>query len=406
MKLLAERLILSWSLSCLLATGAHAQIAVQGVMVPDDVEVHEAERLAKRRNIKPWFLNAEANEAQESNVDTTPGGSGDLRSYLQASGGRNWTLPSGNISVTGNVGQSFYHQQTGANTFSYGVGGIASYAVSPRLSLNVRETTTTGLAQDATTLDGAGLLPPKLLTQITTSSAGLEYELSRRTRARWVVAHQLLSFDSSDFQAGSILSTAVNIGRQLSRSHTLGVSGVAQRAITNGSSATQGSVLGTWQHAIGKDVSVVTSAGLGLFTVPGQSGVQSTPAGLVAVTARLRQDDTFAIRYDRSTTIEVAIDNLTHYSDSVTADYGLSLASRISINASGNYARSIFPSDPNRRRDGWTGSIAARYSLAPGLNLTAAYRTYERNTTAAGGGDLSSLEGRTATMSLAYGLRW
>jgi hypothetical protein len=406
MKLLAARLVLSLSLSCLLATGAHAQIVVKGVMLPDDVQVHEAERLEKRKVTEPWFLNLGVNEVLESNVSSTLEGTGDLGSYLQGAGGRSWTLPSGNISVIGNVAQSFYRQLTNSNTFSYGVGASASWAISPRLSLNVGDTRSTGYAQDAATLDGSGLLPPKLLTHLNTASAGVDYELSRRTRAHWAIAHQLVSFDSTEFQGGSTLSTAVNVGRQLSRSHTVGVSAVGQRALTSGSTQTQGAVLGTWQHAFGKGVSVTASGGLGLFTVPGQSGVQTTPAGSLGVVTRFRGEDTFGIRYDRSTTIEVAVDDLTHYGDSVTADYSLILARKVVLKAAGYYARSVFPSDPNRRRDGWNGSMMASYVITPSLNVTAAYGTYERIETAAGGGMPSSLTGRTVTASLTYGRKW
>jgi hypothetical protein len=186
----------------------------------------------------------------------------------------------------------------------------------------------------------------------------------------------------------------------------VGVSGVVQRAFNVASTPTQGSVLGTWQHAIGKGVSVTAAGGFGLFTVPGQSGIQTTPAGSLGIAARLRRDDTFAIRYDRSTTIEVAVDDLTHFGDTVSADYGLYVARRVFVTATAFYARSVFPTDPNRRRDGWNGSVSGRYSLTSGLSLTAAYGTYERIETAPDGSGLSSLKGNTATMALTYGLKW
>jgi hypothetical protein len=416
MKWLGERFILSCGFSFLLATGASAQIVVQGVLQPDEVlevERRAAELRAAERRARPWSLRLGASEVFESNVGGSVRPDGDLGSYLEATGGRSWTLPRGDIRVTGNVGENLYRRLTNLDQFFYGVGASASYRVSRRLAWNASDTLSTGYAQDAISLNDSALLPPKLLTHLNTASTGLSYELSPRTRLRWGIVEQRISVDSSHFGAGgtglpgvsatgvssSTLTTGINVGRQLSRSQTLGVAGEYKQALVNGTTLSTQGLFSTWQQALGNSMSVAAAGGMRLYTLPGEGRFRTAPGGSIGFTAHLRPDDSFGLRYDRS--IDQALGNGTLLIDQITATYVLSLGRRLALNGGGNYNRGTSPVDSSRLLVGRTGTIAARCSLAQNLALAVEYRLYRRSDTSS-----PTISGYTTTASLTYGRTW
>jgi hypothetical protein len=404
-----ERLILSWGFTCWLAAGASAQIVVQGVVQPDESpglkpdEVLRTERPATL----PWSVTLGVHEALESNVEGTPGGDQDVGSLLDAAMTRNWTGQRGDVRVFGNLAENIYRKTTSLNQFLYGVGAGTSYKVSRRMLWDVSDTLTSSYAQDATVLSDSGLLPPKLLTHVNTASSALRYDLSSTTQIRWLLSEQTVSFDSSQlasapasqFGASSTLTTGVNVGRQLSRSQTLGVTEEYRRTNTFGETEITDALLVTWQDAVSKDITVTGTAGTSLYTQPGQSGFGSAPTGSIGFNAHLRHDDMLGLRYERF--VEQALGNLTHLSDQVWAAYVLSLSRRLKLDASANYGRGIFPLDPNHKRSGETATITARYVLTQDLTVALGYALAERFESP--GPEVSD---RRATMSLTYGLKW
>jgi hypothetical protein len=401
------RLALSVGLGCLFVARAGAQVVVQSVVQPDDIQLHEEQRLEERKKAnRPWTLSLGFDEGYESNVSGAPGDPGDLGTFLQAGGSRRWTLARGEVRLSGNVGQNIYRASNNSNHLSYGVGAFASFVATPRLSWNVGDSVSAGYAQDAAQLQDSGLLPPKLITYLNTVSTGLDYQLSKRGRLHWGIAQQSTSFDSAQVigvettPVPSSWTTAMNVGRQLSRAQTVGMSVDYQHAMTNGESASQGGIMGTWQRAFGRGVSLAGSGGLRLYTVPGESGVKAAPGGSIGIVVRARRDDTFSVAYDRSTTIEQAGGALTHFGDSIGGGYGFRLG-RVSLNATGYYARSVFPLDPTHKRYGHTGNLSARYEIIRGLNAGFSYGFYRRVDTPS-----PPLSGYTARMFLSYGLNW
>jgi hypothetical protein len=402
-----RRLTVSVAFGCLFAARASAQVVVQSVVQPDDIQLHEELRLEeKKRGNRPWSLSFGLSEGYESNVSGAPNDPGDHGTFLNAAGSRRWTLARGDVRLSGDVGQNIYHRVGSSNHLSYGMGANASWALTPRLSWNVGDSVSSGYAQDAKGLQDSGLLPPKLITYINTASTGLDYQLSKRGRLHWGIAQQNTTFDSSQVEGvtttpiPSSLTTAMNIGRQLSRGQTVGVSMDYQRANNNGDSTGQGGILGTWQRAFGRSVSLSGSGGIRLYTVPGESGVQAAPGGSFSVVVRARRSDTFSVTYDRSTTIEQAGGALTHLGDSVGGGYFMKLG-RVGLDATGYYARSFFPQDPSHKRYGHTVNTSAHYVIVNGLNLGVSYGFYNRVDTPS-----PPLKGYTARMFLSYGLNF
>jgi hypothetical protein len=262
---------------------------------------------------------------------------------------------------------------------------------------------TTSYAQDATTLNESGVLPPKLVTHLNTASSELKYAVSPRTGIRWGVAVQRFSFVASPIPSGSTYTTGLNATRQISRSQTVGLAVEYQRAATVGTAGNNGGVFGVWQQAIGKDVTVDATGGLRLYTLPGRGALQTAPGGSVGFTARPRPDHTLGVRYDRL--IEQALGSGTHLGNQVTASYTVSLNTHLSVNAGGSYGQSIFPLDPSHQRTGQTATIGARWILVRNMALSLGYVSYKRLDTQADAPN-PAISGHTAMLSLTYGRAW
>jgi hypothetical protein len=402
-----QRLAVSAALVCVCASRAGAQPpVVQSAMQPDDVQLHEEQRLEEKHDDKPWSVNFSASRGFESNVTGAPSGPSDSATYLTGAGSRRFTLSRGQITLSGDVGQNLYTGTDAPSNLSYGGAAVGTWALTPRLVWTAGESASAGYAQDATQLPNSGLLPPKLITYLNTISTGFDYELSARGRLHWAIAQQNTSFSQSQVTNGtttpvpSSLTTAMNIGRQLSGTQTLGVSVDFQHAVTNGDSASQGGILGNWQRAFGRNWSVFGSGGVRLYTVPGEAGIQAAPGGSAGVVVRARHNDTFSATYDRSTTIEQAGGALTHLGDSIGASYGSHIG-RVGINASVYYARSYFPLDPSHKRYGDTENVSAQYLVVKGLDVGVDYGYYHRVDT-----PTPQISGYTARLFLSYGLHF
>lgn len=402
-----QRLTVSVAFGCLFAARASAQVVVQGVVQPDDIQLHEEQRLEeKKRGTKPWSLSLGLSEGYESNVSGSADDKGDHGTFLNAGGGRRWSLARGDINLSGNVGQNIYHKLGSSNNLSYGLGASAAWALTPRLSWNVADSVSSGFAQDAKGLQDSGLLPPKLITYLNTASTGLDYQLSKRNRFHWGIAQQNTRFDQAQLEdvttspVPSSVTTAANVTRQLSRGQTLGVSGDFQRANTNGESASQGGIMGTWQRAFSMGISVSGTGGLRLYTIPGEAGVQAAPGGSIGVVVKARRSDTFSATYDRSTTIEQAGGALTHYGDSMGAGY-FTKVGRVGVDTTAYYARSVFPQDPTHKRYGYTVNTSAYFVIVSGIHLGVNAGFYDRVDTPA-----PPLKGYNARMFLSYGLNF
>jgi hypothetical protein len=405
MKWLAERLICSWGLSLLLASGASAQAVGQTIVQPDDVPD------AQRHTNQPWSLGLGVSELSEA--DSQPGisaNNGTIGSEFTGTLARNWTLNRGTVTLNGNANQFFYGQGSSLNQLFYGVGVTGSYVVSPRLSYNVSDTLSSSYAQDVTTLTDSGLLPPKILTHINVASTGLSYDLSPRTHVRWGFTEQDVSVAPSQFAAASTLGTSfagastlgtsISVTRQLDRSETLGVTASYSRADATGAGTAENiGLFGTWQRTITKDVTVNAAGGTQQYTLPGQLDFRTSPAGSLGFTAHLRGSNTLGLHYERS--IEQNLGNGTLLTQGVVANYGLSLGLRLSLAGGAGYLRGTDPLDSSHLLIGQTGNMSVRYVLMPNLAIVLNYSLYVLTNAPA-----ATASSRRATMSLTYGLKW
>jgi hypothetical protein len=417
---LAERLIVSLGFTFLLATGASAQAVVQPdpwqpnpVQQPDpvgqpDPRVGAERRAAEPAASEPWSLRLGVNELSETTVQPgEPKNISGLGSQLDAGLGYNRAFPRGSVRFNGNANQFFYRQSGRLNQFLYGVGTSASYATSPRLSWDVADSLTSTYAQDLT-LSEAGLLPPKTLTHVNTASGGMSYDLSPTARLRLVVAGQNISAQAPQFvgtsttstlPTASTLSASANVSRQLSGSQSLGLAGSYQRTITDGAVSSIQGYLGTWQAAIGRTLTATASAGVQPYGLPGQAAFNFALALSAGFTARARQKDTFGLHYDKS--VLPGYGQGTNLTQTLTANYALSVGGRLSLNGAGSYSRGTYPQDPSHRLIGETGTLGVGYSLGRKLGLALSASAYRRTDTPSPASTLYRI-----TISLGYGLSW
>ena len=273
----------------------------------------------------------------------------------------------------------------------------------PRVT--VSDTLVSSYAQDLTTLTDSGLLPPRVLTRINTATTGLSYDLSPRTHIRWGLTEQSLSVDSSQFAAASTLGTSMSIGRQISRSQTLGV--MADYSISDYSgtyasgagTAENAGLLGTWQQTIGHDVTVNAAGGMRPYTLFGQSGFRIAPAASFGLHVHLRRSDTLGLRYERS--VEQGLGNGTLLTQVAAADYGVSLGRRLALAGGAGYFRGADPAGPTNVHIGQTGNVSVRYILRPTLTAEFNYSLYVLTNS-----PNPNFSSRRAAVSLRYGRRW
>jgi hypothetical protein len=318
---------------------------------------------------------------------------------LDAALGRIWQGHRGDARVTGNASELF-GQSAALNQLLYGVGVTTSFKVSPRVLWNVGDFLTSTYARDATALSDSRLLPPTLLTHLNTLSSGLTYDWSPTTQVRWTISEQGATFQSSRLAGGSTTSTRLHVARQLSRSQQFGIAGTYQRTLESGTIATIQGLLGTYQRTLGPNAVVGGTAGMSVYTTPGQKGVQTAPVLSVILDSRFRHGDTLRLRYDRL--FETALGVGTHLTQGVGATYSLTVGRRLLLTGGGDYTTGSYPFDPNHKLIGRTATVAAQYTLVHDLALAFSSAVFGRTDTP----NPRTLKTQRTSMSLVYLKAW
>jgi hypothetical protein len=236
----------------------------------------------------------------------------------------------------------------------------------------------------------------------------LSDDLSPTTHIRWGLNEQNVSIDSSQFAAASALGTqfsavstlgtSINVTHLIGRGQSLGISTDYSRTTGAGTAENIG-LLGTWQWSIEKALTVNAAAGVRPYTLPGQSGFQTAPAGSFGLTAHLRRTDTLGLNYDRS--VEQGLGNGTLLTQGVAASYGLSAGPRLTLAGSVGYRRGSDPSDSSHSLVGQNGTVSARFVVTSNLTAVLNYSLYE--VTNSPNPNVSS---RRALASLTYGRKF
>ena len=107
-----------------------------------------------------------------------------IRDVFDAGLTRNWTLPRGSFSLTGDVNPLYYRESTSLNRLNYTAGAGASYALTPRLSWTLSDSLLSGYTQDSRVLTEAGLVFAKVVTRTNTAATQLTYELTRGRKSK------------------------------------------------------------------------------------------------------------------------------------------------------------------------------------------------------------------------------
>jgi hypothetical protein len=349
----------------------------------------------------PWTLSISAQETYEDNVQLTAQGTGTLGTNLGAALGRDWMFPRGDVRLSGNVNQLFYHETPELNQPTFGLTGGASYAISRRFRWTITDTVSEGYAQDSRVLINQGVVLPKVVTLTNVASNQLSYDLSPRSQIQWGLSTQRVVFTTTDFIGGNSVTSQLAYSHQIAKSQRLGITQQYQVTFQEGTSAIVQALLGTWQRPIGKDSGVSVGMGVQPYTVPGVSGYHFAPTTSVSVDTHVRRTDTLVLSYNRTVLQTFGVDR-TEDTYTVTATYGLNLSRKFGMSFSDTYVRGSDVVVPDRKLIGQTASVSAQYALRQNLAITAGYsvfaRTEEPNPT--------TVASYRASVALAYSTSW
>ena len=352
------------------STPARTRWLLSGAMVWALTFFSATDGTAQTAPLQPWSLSLGAGEAYDSNAAFSgPKGGEDLAGNLQVALGRSWTSRRGDLMFKGSAGQSFYRQATTLNQFTYGLLGGAHYTITRRLSLSAGDSLSSNYARDTRVLTDAGLILPTVITRSNSATTQFAYAVTPKTSVHWGLAEQNLGFTSLQLVGGANVTASSGIERQMSRSQTLGVTYAYQRTFSNGDVASIQSLLATWQGRAGKELTVTATGGIRPYTLPGVGGYRFSPGGSVGLSAHLSSGQTLGLNYERIIEQTFGLSNRTHLVNSVTANYGLSLSSHVTLDLGGNYSRGSYPLLPNLRILGQLGSASIRYSATPKLGV-------------------------------------
>jgi hypothetical protein len=367
-----------------------------------------AQEDAATRSHSQWSATLAMIESYEDNVDFSPAtqGNSDTGSRFLAGLARDWISARADVNVNGTVSQQLYRNASDLNALFYGVGGGASYAVTRRLSWRLADTLTSNYAQNTAVLVDTGIVLPKILTRSNVGSSTLSYSASPRTQLSWAVSQQNIWFDSSSvpngsaFDNGSTFASRVSFSRQLTRSQSLGIQQGYQRLVTAGTVANDLELLGTWQRPIGKDSGLVIAGGVQSYSLPGQGGYRSSPAGSITLNTHVRRSDTLTFSYRRALEQAYGLGRA-QVSDVVGGSYGMTVSRRLSASVNGTYGNGTYPQDPTQRLIGRAAGASISYFLGRGLNVVGGYNIF-----ASQDGPNPSTTSHRALVSLTYGKTW
>jgi hypothetical protein len=355
-----------------------------------------------------WSATLSMLESYEDNVNFSPATQGnyDTGSRFQAGLARDWISARTDINVNGTVSQQLYRNASDLNALFYGVGGGASYAVTPRLSWKLADTLTSNYAQNTAVLIDAGIVLPKVLTRSNVGSSTLSYAASPRTQLSWAVSQQNIWFDSSSvpngpgFDNGSTFGSRVGFSRQLTRSQSLGVQVGYQRLLFADTVATNLDLLGTWHRPIGKDSGLSIAGGVQAYSVPGQAGYRSSPAGSITLNTHVRRSDVLTFSYRRA--LEQAFGlGRAQVTDVVGGSYGMTVSKRLSAGFNGTYGNGTDAQNPNLRLIGRSAGVSISYLVGRGLTVLGGY-----NFLASQDGLNPTTVNHRAVVSLIYAKTW
>jgi hypothetical protein len=356
---------------------------------------------AQSATLEPWSFSVSANAWYEDNVQLTQNGTGTSASSVAASLGRDWGVGRGrgNVSLSGNVNETFYHEAPELNQFMYGAAFNTAYAISRRLSWSLNDSVNQSYAQDAKVLTDQGIVLPKVLAFTNSVSNNFTYLLSPQSQLSWGVAAQVALFPSSSFVNGTTVSNRLGYSHEVGRSQRIGITHEYQRSFVGESDQINQALLGTWQRPIGKDSGLSVGIGVRFYTLPPR-GYTATPTGSVSLSTHVRRSDTLALTYEQTVQQVFALGR-TLQSHIVTASYGLILTTKLGADFSATYAQSASPLATEAKLIGETGNVSLHYTIVKKLSASGGYAHYLRQDEPA-----PSVRSYRSYAALTYGLSW
>jgi len=351
----------------------------------------------------PWSFRLNFGESYENNAQFISSGPNDFANRVDAALGRNWLFPRGTFKFNGNVTKLTYRDESGLNQLTYGLSSSASVKATPRLLWDVGGNFTSSYAQDINTLVSAGLIFPKVQTQVGTISTQVSYAMSPRDQLRVAVSGQKVNFTGQQNSltplfGGENLTYRVNYGRLVGPGETLGVSW--GQTFSNGITGDILGLLGTYQREFTNGITIYGSAGIRPYTLPGQSGYRFAPGGSAGITKRAGLRHTFGAGYERAVEQAYGFQG-THIADRFSATYAALLSSRLSADASAYYGLNTYPLDPSFRLEGRTVGGGVSYRIVHDLSASAAYTYWQRIER-----PTPAVTTFRATFTLTYGFSW
>jgi hypothetical protein len=346
-----------------------------------------------------WTVGLFADEDWDSNVLFRPDGDDDTATRVGLRLRRDVTTPRTTASVEGNGSFVRYGTLSDLNRGAYGGNLSATYLLTRRTSVTVRDDAQSTYSHEVTALTSTGLLLPYVRTRSNAAELDTRYELDRRWTLAVGARHDLVDFDSSTLVDGSGLTGRAVLEHALSHTDT-------------------GLLSGEWQHgtARGQGADIATSR-LGWRTdrhlwklelAAGVMRVESFGSTDASVTAAFDATLTHALgagsvflRASRAADPGYGIGRTRTY-DTVAFGATTAPGRRVAATLGGSWTRSHDPIDTTLLFDAYGADAALRCVSRAGNDVHATY-AFRRRTDGTVPGAVSE---HTVSFGVTYAHRW
>jgi hypothetical protein len=346
-----------------------------------------------------WTVGVFADEDWDSNVLFRPDGGDDTATRVGLRLRRDVSTPRTNVAVEGSGSWVRYGTLSDLNRGVYGGDLSATYLLSRRTSVSVRDDAQSTYSHEVSALTNTGLLLPYVRTQSNVAELDTRSELDRRWALVVGARHELVRFDSSALVDGSGLTGRAALEHALSRTDTGLLSGEWQHGTARGQGADIAISRLGWRrdrHAWRLEF----AAGAMRVQSFGSPDARITTSFDATLTRALGAGNVFA-RASRAADPGYGLGRTRTYD---TVAFGATVASRRGWTATlgGNWTRSRDPLDSTFLFDAYGGDAALRCVSRSGNDVHGTY-AFRRRTDGTAQGAVSE---HTVSIGVTYAHRW
>jgi hypothetical protein len=337
-------------------------------------------RAAGPQGVQPWSLTLSAEQRDDTNVQFQPGG---IRDQVGRLGGTLSYTATGQrtaLTLAADGSGLWYRELSALDTVDYGGSVSVSRRLTQHSTLTLRDGVASRNSNDQPSLTEEGLLLPLARSLTNRAALGLESQLSARTSLSVSARHELARFDTPALSDGTTLSAGTVLRRRLRRADSVSADYTYSQSISRDVTIHLHTASVGWSGALGRRVLVELQGGASNFRHPLSTSAPVTPTGAAGLTGRLDRH-ALGVRYSRAVNQAYGEGRLRAV-DLVSAVYSGGFG-RLSLSANASRAISKDVAGSDFRFDSDTLGVEARWLVAGGWDLLAAYSWRERTDIAA-----------------------